>query len=570
MLGDPRRRGTALLVVTAMILTVFAVRLVDLQAVNGDALAARALGQRLTTTAITAQRGSILDSSGQPLALTVAARNITADQTLIADPAAVAAALGPVLGADPAALAERLTGTRRFVYVAKDVTPQTWDRVAALAQPGIFSEPATRRVYPAGDLGANVVGFVGAQGDGLGGIEYAMNAELAGTDGSRTTEFGPGGKAIPTGVNSTTDATAGVSVQLTIDRDIQFVAQRALAQKVREAHADSGTLVVMDPRTGDILALATTPTFDANKAGSAPAGARGNIALTHVFEPGSTAKVMTLAAVVNEGKANPYSTFTVPGGLSRGGKVFHDDHAHGTERLTLAGVLAKSSNIGTILASERIGGRKLLKYLRKFGVGQATGLRFPGEASGYVPPHGDWSATSFPTIAFGQGLSLNAVQTASVFATIANDGVRVQPRLVAQTIAPDGTATSSPESARTRVVSPATARQVRAMLESVVTDGTAPMAAIPGYRIGGKTGTAQEYNESCHCYAGVVASFIGMAPLDDPQLVVAVSIFNPKAGRYGGVLGGPVFKQVMTYALQKRGIPPTGAKAGRLPIYAGG
>lgn len=553
-----------------MALSLFAVRLVDLQAVRGEALASKALGQRLATTPITAQRGSILDSSGQPLAVTVESRNVTADQTLITDPAAVAAQLGPVLGADPAALADRLTGQRRFVYVAKDVTPEIWDRISALRLPGIFSEPSSRRVYPAGDLAANVVGFVGAQGDGLGGIEYALNAELAGTNGTKTTELGPGGKIIPTGENSTTDATAGVTVQLTIDRDIQFIAQRALAQKVRDAHADSGTLVVMDPRTGQILALATSPTFDPNKAGTASPDTRGNIALTHVFEPGSTAKLMTLSAVVNEGKANPYSAFTVPGGLSRGGKVFHDDHAHGTEGLTLAGVMAKSSNIGTILASERIGGRKLSKYLKKFGVGEPTGLHFPGEANGYVPPHADWSPTSFPTIAFGQGLSVNAVQTASIFSTIANDGVRVHPSLVAQTVAADGTVTPAPAPKKTRVVSASTARQMRAMLESVVTAGTAPMAAIPGYRVGGKTGTAQEYKESCHCYSGVVASFIGMAPLDDPQLVVAVSIFNPKVGRYGGVLGGPVFKRVMTYALQKRDIPPTGAKPGRLPIYVGG
>jgi cell division protein FtsI (penicillin-binding protein 3) len=555
--------------VTAIAFSLFAVRLVDLQAIRGDALAAKALGQRLETTPITAQRGAILDNSGQALALTVEARNVTADQTLVTDPQAVAQALGPVLGADPSVLAERLTGTRRFVYVAKGLTPETWERIAALKLPGIYSETTSRRVYPAGDLGANVVGFVGAQGEGLGGIEYALNAELAGTNGTQTSERGPGGKVIPTGQNSTTAATAGESVQLTIDRDIQFVAQRALAQKVKEAQADSGTLVVMDPRTGEILALATTPTFDPNKAGSADPEARGNAALTHVFEPGSTAKLMTLSAVVNEGKANPYSAFRVPGGLSRGGKVFHDDHAHGTEMLTLAGVMAKSSNIGTILAAERIGGRKLLKYLKKFGIGEPTGLRFPGEAAGYVPPHADWSATSFPTIAFGQGLSVNAVQTASVFSTIANNGVRVQPSLVSQTLLADGTVVPAPAPKTTRVVSASTARQVRAMLESVVTDGTAPAAAIPGYRVGGKTGTAQEYNENCHCYSGVVASFIGMAPLDDPQLVVAVSIFNPKVGRYGGVLGAPVFKRVMTYALQKRDIPPTGKKPGSLPIYAG-
>jgi cell division protein FtsI (penicillin-binding protein 3) len=556
--------------VTGLVLTVFGARLVELQAVRGKTLAAEALDQRLRTSQIPADRGTILDDGGEPLAVTMEARNVTADQTLVTDPSAVAAQLGPILGADPDVLTARLTGTHRFVYLAKGLTPETWDRISELRLPGIFSEPTARRVYPAGDLAANVVGFVGSESTGLGGIEYAYQDQLAGTPGEQTNERGPGGRVIPTGANSITDATQGTSVRLTIDRDIQYVAQQALAAKVAEAHADSGTLVVMDPRTGQILALATVPTFDPNRASSSSAADRGNRALTNVFEPGSTAKLMTLAAVVNEGKANPYSTFTVPGGLSRGGKVFHDHNAHGTLHLTLAGIMAESSNIGTILASERIGGRKLYKYLKKFGIGEPTGLQFPGESNGYVPPHADWSATSFPTIAFGQGLSLNAVQSASVYATIANDGVRVQPSLVQELILADGTTQQPAAPQTTRVVSAATAKQIRAMLESVVTDGTAPMAAIPGYRVGGKTGTAQAYNSACRCYSGVIASFIGMAPADDPALVVAVSIFNPRVGRFGGELGGPVFKRVMTYALQARRIPPTGTTAPNLALTFGG
>ncbi len=570
-LADPRKRGTILLIATALILTVFGGRLVELQAVRGESLASAALDQRLRTLEIPAQRGSILDSGGQPLAITMEARNLTADQTLVTDPAYVGAQLSPILGADADVLATRLTGDRRFVYLAKGLTPETWDRISELRLPGIFSEPAARRVYPAGDLAANVVGFVGAEGKGLGGMEFAYQAQLAGTAGSQTYERGPGGKVIPTGANSVTAAEAGTTVRLTIDRDIQYVAQQAIAQKVAQARADSGTLVVMDAKTGQVLALATAPTFDPNMAASATDANRGNRALTNVFEPGSTSKLMTLAAVVNEGKANPYSAFTVPGGLDRGGKTFRDHTPHGTLKLTLAGIMAKSSNIGTILAAERIGGKKLHKYLKKFGIGEPTGLDFPGEQQGYVPPPSDWSKTSFPTIAFGQGLSVNAVQSASVFATIANDGVRIEPSLVAEVVRGDGTVEAAPEPKRTRVVSAATAKQVRAMLEAVVGEGgTAPMAAIPGYRVGGKTGTAQAYNEKCRCYSGVIASFIGLAPADDPELVVAVSIFNPRAGRYGGELGGPVFKRVMTYALQARQIPPTGTDAPRLPLTFGG
>ena len=566
-MGDPRRRGTILLVATGLVLTLFAGRLVELQAVRGESLASAALDQRLRTLELPAQRGTILDSGGDALAVTMEARNLTADQTLVTDPAAVAAELGPVLGADPAVLATRLTGDRRFIYLAKGLTPETWDRIEALRLPGIFSEPASRRIYPAGDLAANVVGFVGSDGAGLGGIEYAFQEELAGAPGTQTFERGPGGRVIPTGANSLTAATAGTTVRLTLDRDIQYVAQQAIAERVAQSRADSGTIVVMDPRTGEILALATAPTFDPNKAASATDSNRGNRALTNVFEPGSTSKLMTLAAVVNEGKANPYSTFTIPGKLVRGGEDFQDHTPHGTLHLTLAGIMAKSSNIGTILAAERIGGKKLYRYLKKFGIGEPTGLNFPGEATGFVPKHSDWSPTSMPTIAFGQGLSVNAVQAASVFATIANDGVRVQPSLVAELVQPDGTVQTPPAPKTTRVVSAAAAKQVRAMLESVVGEGgTAPMAAIPGYRVGGKTGTAQAYNESCRCYSGVVASFIGIAPADAPQLVVAVSIMNPRAGRYGGELGGPVFKRVMTYALQARQIPPTGSTASSLPL----
>lgn len=553
--------------VSGVVLTLFAGRLIELQAVRGEALAAEALDQRLRTQEIPAPRGMILDSAGEPLALTMEARNLTVDQTLVTDPAGVAAQLGPVLGVDPAVLTPRLTGDRRFVYLAKGLTPETWDRIAQMRLPGVFSEPTSRRVYPAGNLAANVVGFVGAEGAGLGGIEYAFQDELVGVPGELTYERGPGGGAIPTGAQSLTEAEGGTSIRLTIDRDIQFVAQKALTAKVAQAQADSGTLVVMDPETGQILALATVPTFDPNKVASASDRNRGNRALTEVFEPGSTSKVITLAAVVNEGKATPYSAFRIPPQLSRGGEDFQDHTPHGTLNLTLAGVMAKSSNIGTILAAERIGGKKLYRYIKKFGIGEPTGLNFPGEASGYVPPHKDWSPTSMPTIAFGQGLSVNAVQAASVFATIANDGVRVQPSLVAEYVHADGTTQAPPEPERKRVVSKQTATQVRAMLESVVGEGgTAPMAAIDGYRVGGKTGTAQKYDETCRCYSGVIASFIGMAPADDPKLVVAVTIVNPRAGRYGGELGGPVFKRVMTYALQARQVPPTGTPAPRLPL----
>jgi cell division protein FtsI (penicillin-binding protein 3) len=337
---------------------------------------------------------------------------------------------------------------------------------------------------------------------------------------------------------------------------------------VKSAKADSGTVVVMDPRTGQIYALATVPTFDPNKPSEAALAGPQNRAVSDAFEPGSTSKVMTMAAVIEEGKANPLTKITVPPVLKTTYKTWHDDVPHGTLKLTLNGVLARSSNIGTILASQKIGGAKLYSYLKKFGIGEPTGLHFPGESKGFVPAPQNWSATSFGTIAFGQGLSLTAVQAASVYSTIANDGVRVAPTLIAGYTAPDGTYQGAASPATTRVVSPTTATQVRQMLESVVSDdGTAPKAAIPGYRVAGKTGTANRIDDSCHCYRGYTASFVGMAPADAPRLVVAVFLQNPRNGHFGGQLAAPVFKKVMTFGLEHLRIPPTGTAHPRIPVF---
>lgn len=551
---------------------IFAGRLVDLQAIKGSELASAALNQRLRTVQLPAERGSILDSSGAPLAITVDAKNVTADQTMITEPAVVAQALSPILGADADILAKRLTGNRRFIYVVKEVTPQTWQRISALRLPGIFGDDTARRIYPSGELAANVIGFVGDEGSGFGGYEFAFNEELDGTPGKSTYEKGPGGRAIPTGASVRVDAQAGIDIELTIDRDIQYVAQQAIAEAVESADAKDGTVVVMNPQSGQILALATVPTFDPNSPRQSPLENRNNRPLTSVFEPGSTGKVMTLAAVVNEGAANLDTPIKVPGSLQRGDKVFGDASAYDTLNLTLTGVMAKSSNIGTILAAERIGGKKLSQYLKKFGIGQPTGLNFPGESKGFVPEYKNWSPTSLPTIAFGQGFSVNAVQVASIYSTIANDGLRVEPSLVKRRIHEDGTSEAPKAPKTSRVVSRDTAIQIRAMLESVVGEGgTATNAKIPGYRVAGKTGTAQVLDGRTRGYGNeIVASFVGMAPADNPQLVVAVFVSEPQNGRSGGELAAPVFKKVSSYALGALQIPPTGSKAPKLALTFGG
>ena len=561
-LVDPRKRVTAVGIVVAIALSLFAARLIQLQGLEASAYAETAAAERLRTVTIPATRGAITDVHGVALATTVDAVDITADQTQVADPLSVAAALAPVVKIDIEDLRNRLTGNERFAYIAQSVSPAIWRKVQELRLPGIYSEPTAERVYPQGSLAANLLGFVGSDGRGLAGFESSFDQLLAGQGGQITFESGAGGRRIPTGDTQREESTPGVDVLLTIDRDIQFIAERALKSKVTESAAESGTVVVMDPRSGQILALASYPSFDPSDPLAYPAADRGNRAVSDIYEPGSTSKVMTMAAALDAGVITPTSQVEVPPILYRGGDDFHDHTPHGTLHLTATGVLAQSSNLGTMLIAERLGRQRLYDALQKFGMGQPSGLDFPGESPGLLPDVAGWGPTNFATIAFGQGMSLNAVQSTSVFATIANDGVRVEPTLVDGTVAPDGTYDPAAAPAQHRVVSAHSARTLREMMEAVVSDeGTAPMAQIPGYRVAGKTGTAERVDDSCSCYRGYTASFIGFAPADDPALVVSVTLQNPINGHYGGMLGGPVFKRVMSFALQSRQIPPTSTKA---------
>lgn len=547
---------------------VYAGRLVHIQIIQGPELAAKSQSNRLQNVILPAIRGNINDINGVPIATTVIAKNVTCDQTLISDPAGAAALLSPVLGIPIPELTASLTGEKRFNYIAKRITPEKWKEVAALDIAGIFSEPTTTRVYPNGGLAGSVVGYVGAEGHGLGGLEFGIDSQLAGADGKVTVER-VNGREIPGSETQSLSAIDGLSVNLTIDRDIQAVAERALVERIEFAGASGGTVVVMR-KNGEILALANAPMFDPNKPFDTADFLKRNSAVTDVFEPGSTSKVMTMAAVINEGAADPLTPFTVGSSITRGGTAFKDHEEHGILQLTLNGVLAKSSNIGTIMASELIGQDKFYDYLKRFGMGELTGLNFPGESGGLLPDPtnpNQWSGTTFPTLAFGQGLSLNAVQAASVYATIANDGVRVSPRLISSYSRNDGTVEYTNQASSVRVVTAKTAKTIREMLMSVVSDqGTAPQAQIPGYQIAGKTGTANKYSEVTGGYSGYTASFIGIAPGNNPELVVAVMIHDPVNGHYGSTISGPVFKQVMTYALAHEKIPPTDTAPPQIPV----
>jgi len=579
-LGESSRRIQVFIVVFGFLLSLFAARLVELQAIRGPELASAALNQRIITQDIPAIRGNITDVKGTPLATSVEVRDITVDQTLVNDAVETAAVLGPIIGMSATELQPLLTGKLRFSYLKKAVSPQAWRAIqtwrsdenndSAVLQ-GIFSERRTMRDYPNGELAANVIGFTNAEGHGAVGLEAGMDELLSGAPGSVTFEQAAGGTEIPTSDVQRVDPKAGSGVQLTLDADLQWAAQDEVAKQVKASGADFGTAVALEVGTGRILAMATAPAFDPNDPGKVKPEQWTNRPVTWAIEPGSTAKVMSIAAVLNEGAMNPRTHVTVPPVLFRGGQQFKDSHDHGTLPLTLAGVLAESSNMGTMLATEKIGGDKFYEYLLKFGVGKPSGLDYPGEQTGYIPPPSDWSDTTFPTLAFGQGLSLTALQLANVVATIGNDGVPVTPRLIDRIIAPDGTAQATTAVTGEPVVTAETAQTMQRMMQMVVGEGgTAEIAEVPGYLVGGKTGTAERFDEECSCYRGYNASFIGMAPADDPKIVIGAWIDNPQGGYYGGEVAGPVVQKLMTAALASLNIPPTGGKRAKLPLTYGG
>lgn len=554
------------IVIFSLVATVLVGRLAQLQLIQGPSMAEKGRLARLTDRPVPAVRGAITDSHGNKLAVSVKSYDIVADQTLVVNPREVAATLAPVLRMDASDLLPKLVGTKRFVYIKRQVTPALWQKVKDLRCPGIFPTPGFERVYPAGQSAGNILGFTNIDGLGLAGIESHMNSVLAGTPGIARYEHAPSGDVIPGTAADNVPAIPGSTVRLTIDRDIQWYAETQLAAAVKQVKADYATIVMMDPRTGDIIAQATVPSVNPNEPGKTAASMRGNRAVTDVYEPGSTSKMMTMAAVLDYGAASPTTKFKVPFSMKFGTRTLRDHDRHGLKKWTLNGILAESSNIGTYLAATRIGKDKLYRVLKKFGVGESSGVDLPGETRGYVPPPKDWSITSFPTIAYGQGLSMNAFQAASAFATIANDGVRMQPRLIAGVTSADGAYSPTPVQPGIRVVKDSTARSLRTMMEAVVQSGTGTAAAIPGYRVAGKTGTASRYDPKLGRYNGYVSSFIGMVPAEAPELVVAVTFNNPRRSHYGGVIAAPVFAKVAKFAIQSRQIAPSRAKPAKIPL----
>ncbi len=560
--------------VVAFCLTLFTARLVQLQGIDENDYAAMAIADNTTKVTLEAPRASIYDRNGVPLAESVDAEKLVADPTFTSkDATRIATLLHQRLGLDYLQTVEALrTPGTRYVELAGHLLPSRAEQIVReltrLHLPGVYTEKDTMRIYPSGDVAANVVGFVGHDNSGLFGLEQAYNHMLHGTNGSETYEVADG-QQLPLAHTTEIPPKEGTGVRLTIDQDLQFLAQRRLAQAVKSSGGLSGVAVVQDVRTGQLLALADYPTFNANNYAQANPANFGSRALQDVYEPGSVEKVLTFSALINQGLITPTTHLTVPPEYVEGPDVIHDYFYHGTLHLTATGVVALSSNIGTVIAAKRISSAGLYGYLRKFGLGSPTGIGVPGEAAGLLAKPGTWRPIRHDNIAFGQGVSVNAVQMSSAVAAVANHGVYVQPSLVEGYVHSDGTFTPAPKPHRHRVVSAATAHAVTRMMEAVVgPQGTAPVANIDGYQVAGKTGTAQRAGPNGMYDGTFTVSFAGFAPAENPRFVVYVVIQRPTvAGAGGGATAGPVFHDLMAAALQKYGVPPSGKHDPILPVY---
>jgi cell division protein FtsI (penicillin-binding protein 3) len=577
------KRIRTLLVVTFALFGVIIAQLFSVQVVRAGTISERAATELLRTSTLLAPRGVISDVNGVELARSVAAITIVVDQAQIKNPKLVAQVTSPVLQMDEEELTSLYTGTLRYKIIVKNGKPAMWSALqktisdynteilkekGGLAKRivGFFSERGYIREYPTGTLASSLIGFINHEGVGAAGIESSLNSELSGTNGQYMFDNGAG-TIIPGSAKIRTEAKAGTSVRLTVDRDIQWVAQDAISKAVASSKAKSGTVIVMDPKTGAIIAQASAPTFNPAKPIVGNLNVIRNPAVQDVYEPGSTGKVITYAAALEEKKLTANSVYTVPYSMKVAGTKFSDHERHPTQRLTATGALAVSSNTASIKIGQQLGSKTLYQYLTDFGFGKSTGSHLPGESAGLLRPVSDWSGTSLPTFAFGQGYSVTSLQATSVFATIANDGVRVTPTVVAGTTDASGNYIPAKDQQSKRVISAETAKEIRTMLESVVSaNGTAPTAAIPGYRVAGKTGTAMKFNSDCSCYSGYTASFIGFAPADNPAYVVSVAIQEPQGMHWGGALGGPVFAKVMKFVLQSKHIAPSTTKLKAYPL----
>jgi cell division protein FtsI (penicillin-binding protein 3) len=554
----PIGRLVALLSVMTLALVAIVVRLGVLAVGQAGHMKDRAADQRLRTFVLPADRGEILDANGRRLALSMPATDVYADPRYVDDPWDTATQLAPILDQRVGALVETLSMDTTFVYLGRQLAPAVTERIADLALPGIGFLDVTERFYPAGPVGGQVVGFVGVDGEGLAGLELQYQDLLAGTPGKRTVEIGRDGQSIASGVFDERPSVSGWSIVTTIDRDLQFQVQALLEEAVQQQRAQGGTVVVLEPATGDVLAMASYPWFDPNALGDAAPGTIRNRAITDAYEPGSTNKVITAAAALEERALPLDRLLSVPWTMRVGDFTIHDAESHTLQQMMLGDVIARSSNIGAVQVANEVGSSDMAAYLARFGLGSETGIGFPGESSGITVPFYNWDEVILATTAYGQGITATPLQMASVFATIANDGRWVRPRLVEARIDPEGVRHDAAASPERRVVSRRTSLNVARMLAFAVEHGTGKNAAVPGYQVAGKTGTARIplHGEPGYLEGQYMASFIGFLPARDPSVVIAAILDRP-AQRYGSVAAAPLFQRVARAAIAQLRIEAT-------------
>jgi len=552
------RRLASVGVVLVLAWTTVGFRLTIVQGARADEFAERGLDQRLERRTLPADRGTIFDRDGRELAVTIDSVSVYANPREMADPTAVAMQLAPLVDRRVTELIVDLTSDSLFVYLARQLSPEEAEPIREADLPGVYFLTEPKRVYPAGGLAVHVIGIVRSDdNEGLEGLELQYERALAGTPGELLVERDPEGLVIPQGEYRVVPAEQGSDLVTTIKVEIQYAAEQALIRGMARTGAKSGSIVVIDPTTGEILAMVNLPAYDPNERAAVPRGAIRNRAVTDVFEPGSTQKAVTVSGALEFGLVTPATSFDIPDEIEIQDTVFEDFTVH-PDRLTVTQIVTHSSNLGTILLGDLMGAPRLHDALSAFGEGAQTGIDFPGEAAGVLRPAEEWCLTTcLAGTSIGYHVSVTPLQMAMVYAAIANDGVWVQPHLVKEIV--DGSGSRQvivPE--ERQVISARTARQVRAMLEAVVESGTGSLAAVAGYRVGGKTGTTEKYLSDTQSYSeeDVVASFIGMAPVDTPRVVIAVVLDGPVDDASGGRGAAPIFAEVMLAALHQLGIPP--------------
>ena len=577
----PFRLWSALCVI-GFVMSLFAARLIQLQGIDESDYARLAAEKGAQTIALEAPRAPIYDRNGVRLAETIDASKLIADPTFTKTRATeIAALLTHRLGLDYLTLVNDLrTPKTRYVELAQDLPPAQATAIVArldhLGFGGVYTEHDTQRTYPDGDIASNLLGFVNANGDGTFGVEQTLNSQLQGHNGKATYQV-EGGQILPLANSTVVEPKEGTGVKLTIDQDLQFLAQRRVEAAVKSSQADSGVAVVLDARTSQVLALADYPSFDSNDFTTANPKDFGSRALQEPYEPGSVEKLLTFSALIDAGYVTPTTQIDEPQILPVGGHFIHDDFTHVDANyqptdhyhLTAAGVIAQSSNIGAVLAAKKMPNDQLYGYLKKFGIGSPMSIGLPAVSSGLLAPTSTWSDIQRANIDFGQGVSVNALQMAAAVAAIAHGGVYTSPSLVEGNVSSDGHYTPAAAPQSHRVISAAAAKAVTSMMEDVVyaPGGTGPLAAIPGYRVAGKTGTAQRAAPNGGGYTNErTVSFAGFAPADNPRILVYVVVQNPRAANsFGGTVAAPVVHDLLTSALLKYGIPPTPGQPGHLP-----